>query len=923
MKPVFFDPSTNIVFCILYQNQKHHSALSLSFKRLQNLVLRTGFRVMNKLLYLSKQAFFLFFLLACLPETRAQLSDNFDDGEFRQNPVWQGDTALFSIIDGRLALDDPAPASSNEAYLSVFAPTSADTITRWEFFFRLDFAPSAGNFARFHLGAASSDLTAPLNGYYLQIGGTSGSADALELYRQDGTSHVLLITGTTGAVGSSPATGRVRIVRDSSGRWTLFADYDGGTSFEPEGTAVDRTYPTGRYAGFYCRYSSTRSDRFLFDELLIDPLFTDDRPPALLAVTAVSDRRLRLEFDEPLDSSVLEPGRYNISKGVGVPGEAVFRDPGATAVELTLEASLLNFEEYELTATGMRDRSGNTAGILRRTFVFLDTRPAVAGDLIITEIMADPNPPVRLPEAEFLEIYNRSNKAIPLGTLQLSNGGTPQPLPDTLFLPGEYMVLCDKEFQRDFAPFGKVLPLDGLPSLANRGDELLLMNAGGDTILQQFYSDSWYGETAKSDGGWSLERIDTEATDNCPGNWTASLHPEGGTPGRANSVAGRELESTAPRFLRVAVESPQEITLFFDEALDPELAADPEQYHLEPAVGLSAAFLQAPENRSVLLILEEALQPQVTYTVRVGAALSDCLGNASAADQEQLFGLPQEPAPGDIVINELLFHPQTGGKDFAELYNRSEKIINLEGWQLTNYQKMSGATTTIIETPFLLFPESYVVLTEDPADLRTRYEVPRPESLLANRLPTLDSDAGNLTLHTGRVTIDSFDYTDDYHSALLEDTRGVTLERIDPGNPTQDPGNWQSAAAAAGYGTPTGRNSQFTDIAGPVSDRFQLVNETFSPDGDGYEDVLLIRYILDRPGFLLNLRVFDARGRPVRTLANNLSLATNGMISWDGSSNERSKARIGIYILWFELFTPEGDVFREKKTCVLAGQLND
>jgi hypothetical protein len=874
-------------------------------------------------LYLSKQVILIIWLLGCLSSLQAQLVESFEDGDFSKNPEWQGDTALFTVRDGSLALDDPAPASSNEAYLSLPAPTSADTGTTWECLVRLNFSPSASNFARFYLGASASGLTTPLEGYYLQVGGISGDGDALELYRQDGASRVVLLSGMAGAVGGDPVTARVRVMRDSSGRWTLFADYGGGANFQLEGSAVDRTYPLSRYAGFYCRYSSTRSDRFVFDDIRIDPLFTDTRPPVLLEAIPLSDRRLQLQFDEPLGPGTSEPERYNINNGIGVPQEALFRESKPSSVELLLERPLRNFQEYELTASGIRDRAGNTAGVQRIFFTFLDVRPAAAGDLIITEIMADPTPPARLPEAEYLELFNRSDKVIPLGELRISSGGAPQSLPDAQLLPGEYVVLHDEEFTAAFAPFAGVLPVERLPSLTNSGDELLLLSEGGDTLLQQFYFDSWYGEEAKARGGWALERIGLKAPGDCPGNWAASLDPAGGTPGRANSVAGQALEMEGPVFLRVAVESPEEITLFFNEALDPVVAADPLRYRINPAIGVTAAFPQAPDNRSVLLILEEALQPKLVYSLQVPAGLSDCLANRSPAGQEQRFGLPEETAPGDIVINELLFYPQVGGADFVELYNRSSKIIDLEGLRLINARKMSGAVTTVVDRPFLLFPENYVVLTEDPSDIRARYEVPQPANLLTNDLPSLDSDFGNLTLQMERLTIDSFDYAEAYHSPLLEDSRGVSLERIDPYGATQHPGNWQSAAAAAGFATPTGRNSQFVNIAGPLDERFQLANKTFSPDGDGFEDALIIRYELDRPGYILNLRIFDAKGRQVRTLASNLLLATKGILKWDGAGNGQGKARIGIYLLWFELFTPGGDVFREKKTCVLAGRLND
>jgi hypothetical protein len=48
-------------------------------------------------------------------------------------------------------------------------------------------------------------------------------------------------------------------------------------------------------------------------------------------------------------------------------------------------------------------------------------------------------------------------------------------------------------------------------------------------------------------------------------------------------------------------------------------------------------------------------------------------------------------------------------------------------------------------------------------------------------------------------------------------------------------------------------------------------------------------------------------------------LGSEGVFKWDGANDEGTKARTGIYILWIELFHPDGQVERLKKTCVLAG----
>jgi hypothetical protein len=107
----------------------------------------------------------------------------------------------------------------------------------------------------------------------------------------------------------------------------------------------------------------------------------------------------------------------------------------------------------------------------------------------------------------------------------------------------------------------------------------------------------------------------------------------------------------------------------------------------------------------------------------------------------------------------------------------------------------------------------------------------------------------------------------------------------------------------------------------PEEDLFQLPYKTFSPDGDGYFDFLTIDYTLDKPGYSASIRIFDAMGRLVKDLMLNELLPIEGTILWEGDDFEQQKARIGIYVVWIELFHPEGQVEIIKKSCVLAGRL--
>jgi len=187
-------------------------------------------------------------------------------------------------------------------------------------------------------------------------------------------------------------------------------------------------------------------------------------------------------------------------------------------------------------------------------------------------------------------------------------------------------------------------------------------------------------------------------------------------------------------------------------------------------------------------------------------------------------------------------------------------------------------------------------------------------------LPSFNNDSGNVSIsHASSPNdyIDQFDYNDDLHFELLDDTEGVSLERISFTAETQSNDNWHSASSTAGFATPGVVNSNLIPQITSEGE-FDLVEQTFSPNSDGDNDFLIINYRLDKPGYVANIKVFDDEGFEIKNVVSNGLLATDGIITWNGTSDEGIISQIGIYIVAAELFHPDGDVKNFKKVCVLA-----
>jgi hypothetical protein len=542
-------------------------------------------------------------------------------------------------------------------------------------------------------------------------------------------------------------------------------------------------------------------------------------------------------------------------------------------------------------------------------------------DIVICEIMADPSPPVGLPGVEYIEIRNVSATPLPLGGWKLSDASGTATINTAFILqPDSALILCSGSSASSLAVYGRTISVSGFPSLDNDGEELVLRSPQNRVIHAVAYSAEWYGNEVKREGGWSLEMIDPRNP--CGGNnWKASQDNSGGTPGRTNSVNAFNPDGEPPRLGRTYTLDSLTAVLVFNEPLDSLSAAAVSNYSVDGLTVNSAT--PGPLSSAVQLRLAAPLQPGRVYMVSVSRIL-DCSGNAIGRYNKAKLGLAESPAPRDVIINELLFNPRSGGNDYVEIYNRSNKTIDTRDLYIANRTAsgVPGSVRRISEVPFVLFPGDYIAVTEAPEALHLHYLVQDPDAVLRlSALPSFPDDEGHaLLLNRNGTIIDEVPYSDKWHFPLIANAEGVSLERLNPDKPSEQPDNWHSAASTAGYGTPAYRNSQYLQPT-TAQAMIGLSPKVFSPDNDGHDDLAQIRYTLPEPGFMANIFILDATGRPVRHLARNQLLGLTGSWHWNGLDEKRQKLPVGIYVVLAELFNLKGQKKTFRFSIVLAGRL--
>jgi len=1112
----------------------------------------------------------------------AQVFDNFIDGDFLSTPEWEGDDSLFQV-NTAFQLQSKATVGKD---LSI-STASTYTNGEWRFWCRFALSPSTSNFMRFYLISDSINLKGSVNGYYVQLGGITGNADSIMLFKQRGTTRMLIAGGRAATVSKANNIVRIKVLRDGSGNWELFADTTGGNNFKLEGVGFDNEFTTTSYVGSFIRFTAGNAQNYYLDDVYAGPIIVDTDAPVLDSVSAISSTQVRLVFNEPLNAiSALDAANYTINNSIGTPLSAQFVVGRSDVVILNLNTPLTN-NTYLLTANNVEDNNGNLAFALQKSFGYFVFNASV-GDVLISEFFPDPSPVIGLPEQEFIELYNNTSSIISLQNWSISDASATAILPAVTIAPDSFIIICSNANIATFIPFGKIAAVGSLPSQNNSNDELILKDNTGKIIYQLSYDLTWYKNTAKSDGGFTIEmdnpkqlclakqnfgasdnslggtpgkensrwnklpdttpprvlsvrtisnnsltiafteRMDsssfanatlvinpaasiaftniignqfdslivnfsspllpnipytisingaTDCTQNLfpttplsfsyfvpneanqydvlitelmldpdpsvglPGSeyieihnhssniislqgWTlgdagsrallpdrillpdsflvfvttsqlanfsflqnvvgvsgfpslgndgdaltlrnkngnvihhleytaaayrnsiksnggwslelideknpcgkdenliASQNPLGGTPGKPNSVKGTKRDIAAPKLLQAYPISATVIELRFNEALDSTSQDSLPHYVANLGLGNPVATkFYPPSYQKVALTFADSLKRGSVYRI-IANSIKDCAGNKLATLDYADIGLPELIDSGDIAINELLFDPRGSGSDFVELYNRTAKILDLKTLYLANTDDQNEIRDyyATASEGFLLFPKSFVVLTANAASIQGEYFTPHPERIVQCKMPAYSNDGGScVIINLQGKRFDQLNYDDDMHFPLLDITDGVSLERIDYDRPSVDKSNWASASASSGYATPTYQNSQYASTS--ITKALKVEPETFSPDGDGFNDVLNFSYLLGEPGYTANFYLHNSAGKMIKHLLKNDVLGTSGVFSWDGIMDNGQLASIGIYLGYFEIFNLKGEVKKQRISFVVATKL--
>lgn len=538
-------------------------------------------------------------------------------------------------------------------------------------------------------------------------------------------------------------------------------------------------------------------------------------------------------------------------------------------------------------------------------------------DVAITEIMADPTPQVGLPEAEYIEIYNRSNHSVSLTDWHLIVGTHEMLLPKAEIAAYQYAIICAEDNISLFEPFGTAIGVEQQwAALVNTGGVLALTDRNDELVYAVKYSDKMYNSSSKSKGGWSLEMIDCSNPYRGDDNWTASISSLGGTPASKNSVA-TNLSNTLFRGIVTAyIDKEQTINLVFSEAAFGLTADNILINGIQPISVTLGDILRC----SYKIKMPFSLLPHENYTIHLSPNVTNFVGN-SAERHSITIALPQKVERGDILFNELLFDPYEGETTFIEFYNNSDKAIDISQLKLASITSSGNITAakSIYDKPYILLPQTYLAITTSTQSLIDHYRTIEQENILQTvSFPSISKQQGSLRLLDNKDNlIDAISYSYKMHYTLLSETTGISLEKSNPAGSSDNLSLWHSALSSVGYATPGVVNSVCNNPISSVENSISFSSENLSPNGDGKDDMLKIAITNSSIDNMVSISVYSEIGRKIKTIVENATVGYNSTFYWDCTNNNGARVRNGAYIVFIDSFSGNGNMQQIKKVCIV------
>lgn len=333
------------------------------------------------------------------------------------------------------------------------------------------------------------------------------------------------------------------------------------------------------------------------------------------------------------------------------------------------------------------------------------------------------------------------------------------------------------------------------------------------------------------------------------------------------------------------------LTIQFNEWINEDFF----QLSMNPQLNFTSEWNNAHNQLSIRL--NDSMESGQKYELKMDD-IRDFRGNSY--DTLVNFAHINEIEAHDLLFTEVLFVPNREGSEFVEIYNNSDKVLDLSLLKFSTRKANDSSLYSakkIASEPCLIFPKEIKVLTNNKEGVTAFYQCEENAFVEMSSFPSLRNETGAIVLFrsTDSLIIDNFYYEAAMHEETVPNKgTGVSLERV-----SVDSDEWVSSASINGYATPGYFSSNKTTRENGIDDiRFDATEVCYPLYGE--EHHFQLKYQLDAPNYIATIRVYHTNGMCVKEIIHNATLSMEGVIEWDGTDNNGRALSTAPYIVRME-----------------------
>ena len=569
----------------------------------------------------------------------------------------------------------------------------------------------------------------------------------------------------------------VRYSKDSSYSSIRAGAYDSGWSLPISNIALSNSNEiwAPRCIGFEATCTSSNTDAFSWGLQRLAPLWRPIESHRVLTHRCLDSASIEIVWNRPSPVGLIVETATQEINMPGRPHHAIF-----TGMNPLIDGS----------AVDCRVSTNELDTVLR--VMWADSNAVNFREITITELFVDATPSVGLPEVEWMEVFNRTDRIMNLnGWGLVSESSTVEPGIVRTILPRNdwngYLppyarcLLCAAPFATtDSVPeVGYVAEVEGWSGLSDNGMTLSLLRPDGTLIDGLTYERSWWN--GESLAARSVSKLSPEGC-GLASNWEPTSLPLGATPWEKGELEASAPQIATPLSISSHLVHPQKVAFLIQPDLDPlsELKCqfiheeNEEEAYWESPYWVVDLESPLPEGKPIDIIVEDA--QLCTNGV-----------NTHGAAMDWIPALP--PGWGDIVISEFLTNPspESPWDEWVEIANVSNRTLDLEGLQLGEAKLKVGQYLNV---------DSVLVLEPNCMDSWSALAANSGQIKLSIRTNQLSEETS---------MIDLVEYSRCWHDDREKAEGGFSLERVNYSLPANSPNNWISGTGVLGSTRGTAR----------------------------------------------------------------------------------------------------------------------